>query len=59
MLGYAVLGTTAVLVLATRTREAAVLPGGHAIRCVTDSKWLSIPVKVLSDLPLGMLQLSI
>ena len=46
ILGYALLGHMALLVMAVRVRTAATLPGGHAVRCVTDSKWISIPCKV-------------
>ena len=47
MLGYVLLGHVALLVMATRVRQAAVLPGGHVVRCVTDSKWIPLSVKVL------------
>eukprot|EP00884_Botryococcus_braunii_P003715 jgi/Botrbrau1/13344/Bobra.0158s0001.2 len=33
------------LLVATRTRTAAMLPGGHAVRLVTESRWIQIPLQ--------------
>lgn len=46
LLGYAVAGPTAGLLLATRVREKAVLPGGHTVYAVTDSQWTLVPLQV-------------
>lgn len=46
LLGYASLGNLGMLLLATRLRTAAVLPGGHLIRLVAEHKWLQIPLQV-------------
>lgn len=48
LLGYAVAGPTAGLLLATRVREKAVLPGGHTVYAVTDSQWTLVPLQVRS-----------
>ncbi|KAL4449511.1 hypothetical protein ABPG77_007155 [Micractinium sp. CCAP 211/92] len=45
LLGYAVAGPTAGLLLATRVREKAVLPGGHTVYAVTDSQWTLVPLQ--------------
>ena len=47
LLGYAPIGNIGMLLLATRLRTAAVLPGGHAVRLVTESRWLQLPLQVL------------
>eukprot|EP00887_Chlorella_sp_A99_P003928 scaffold11.g3928.t1 len=44
LLGYAAVGATAGLLLATRVREKGVLPGGHALHLVTDSQWVLVPL---------------
>lgn len=36
----------AFVILATRVRPAATLPGGHLVRLVADSRWLQIPLQV-------------
>ena len=46
LLGYAPIGNTGMLLLATRLRSAAVLPGGHTIRLVAESRWLQISLLV-------------
>ena len=46
LLGYAPIGNIGMLLLATRLRTAAVLPGGHAVRLVTESRWLQLPLQV-------------
>lgn len=46
LLGYAPIGPVAFVVLATRVRPAATLPGGHLVRLVADSKWLHVPLQV-------------
>lgn len=46
LLGFAPIGPVAFVVLATRLRPAATLPGGHLVRLVADSKWLHIPLQV-------------
>jgi len=46
LLGYAVAGPAAGLLLATRVREKAVLPGGHTVYAVTDSQWAVVPLQV-------------
>lgn len=46
LLGYAAAGPHAGLLLATRVREKAVLPGGHVVYAVTDSQWVLAPLQV-------------
>ncbi len=46
LLGYAPIGHLAFVVLATRVRPAATLPGGHMVRLVAESRWLQIPLQV-------------
>jgi hypothetical protein len=46
LLGYVPIGNIGMLLLATRLRTAAVLPGGHAVRLVTESRWLQLPLEV-------------
>lgn len=38
-----------VLCLATKARVSCILPGGHLIRSVAESKWLYIPLQVISS----------
>ena len=45
LLGYAAVGATAGILLATRVREKGVLPGGHTVLLVTDSQWVLIPLQ--------------
>ena len=53
LLGYAAAGPQAGLLLATRVREKAVLPGGHVVYAVTDSSWAMVPLQVRSRLGRG------
>ena len=46
LLGYAPIGHLAFVVLATRVRPAATLPGGHLVRLVAESRWLQVPLQV-------------
>ena len=46
LLGYVVAGPAAGVLLATRVREKAVLPGGHTVFAVTDSQWVLVPLQV-------------
>lgn len=46
LLGYVPVGDVGMILLATRLRVAAVLPGGHQVRLVAESKWLHIPLQV-------------
>lgn len=46
LLGYAPIGLMAFVVLATRIRPAATLPGGHLVRLVAESRWLQVPLQV-------------
>ena len=46
LLGYVPIGNVGMLLLATRLRTAALLPGGHAVRLVTESRWLQLPLEV-------------
>ena len=46
LLGYAPIGNIGMLLLATGLRTAALLPGGHAGRLVTESRWLQLPLEV-------------
>ncbi len=46
LLGYAPIGHMAFVVLATRVRPAATLPGGHLVRLVAESRWLQVPLQV-------------
>lgn len=46
LLGYAPIGNIGMLLLATRLRNAATLPGGHIIRLVTESRWLQLALQV-------------
>lgn len=45
LLGYAPIGHLAFVVLATRVRPAATLPGGHMVRLVAESRWLQVPLQ--------------
>ncbi|BDA46239.1 probable phosphoinositide phosphatase SAC9 [Coccomyxa sp. Obi] len=44
LLGYVPIGNVGMLLLATRLRNAATLPGGHIMRLVTESRWMQIPL---------------
>lgn len=46
LLGYVPIGDVGMILLATRLRVAAILPGGHQARLVAESKWLHIPLQV-------------
>jgi len=46
VLGYAVLGPVALLLVAEAVRVSAVLPGGHQIKTVTQSRWHRINLQV-------------
>ena len=45
LLGYVPIAGTAMVVLATRVRPAATLPGGHVVRLVVEHKWLQLPLQ--------------
>lgn len=45
LLGYMAIGSAGLVLLATRTRPAAVLPGGHVVRLVTESRWVTVPLQ--------------
>ena len=45
LLGYVPIAGTAMVVLATRVRPAATLPGGHIVRLVVEHKWLQLPLQ--------------
>ena len=49
LLGYVPIGNIGMLLLATRLRTAAVLPSGHAVRLVTESRWLQLPLEVFNS----------
>uniref|UniRef100_A0A1D2A0P7 Phosphoinositide phosphatase SAC9 n=2 Tax=Auxenochlorella protothecoides TaxID=3075 RepID=A0A1D2A0P7_AUXPR len=44
LLGYVATRCVAGVLLATRTREKGVLPGGHALLTLTESAWLLLPL---------------
>lgn len=44
ILGYVVVGTAGLLLLAERLRTSAVMPGGHEVKTVTASKWHKLPL---------------
>ncbi len=44
VLGYVVVGSTGLLLLAERVRVAATLPGHHEVKTVVTSRWLKIPL---------------
>jgi hypothetical protein len=46
LLGYTVLGPVALLLLAEAVRVSGVLPGGHEIKTVVQSKWHRINLQV-------------
>lgn len=46
VLGYTVLGPVALLLLAEAVRVSGVLPGGHEIKTVVQSKWHRINLQV-------------
>lgn len=46
LLGYVMAGPAAGVLLATRSKEKAVLPGGHTVYAVTDSQWIIVPLLV-------------
>ena len=45
LLGYVAIGSAGMVLLAARTRPAAVLPGGHVMRLVTESRWVTVPLQ--------------
>ncbi|KAF8060490.1 SAC9 [Scenedesmus sp. PABB004] len=45
VLGYSVLGPVALLLLAEAVRVSAVLPGGHEVKTVTQSRWHRIALQ--------------
>ena len=45
LLGYAAIGSAGLVLLATRMRPAAVLPGGHVVRLVAESRWVTVPLQ--------------
>ena len=45
LLGYVPIGSVALLLLATRIRDVLVLPGGHVIKLVVESKWFTIALE--------------
>jgi hypothetical protein len=51
VLGYVVLGPVGLLLLADSLRVAGLLPGGHEIKTVTQSRWYRISLQV-RQLPL-------
>ena len=54
LLGYAAIGSGGLVLLATRTRPAAVLPGGHVVRLVTESRWVNVPLQARHTSGLGL-----
>jgi hypothetical protein len=46
VLGYVVYGPVALLLMAESVRVSAILPGGHEIKTVTQSKWHRISLQV-------------
>lgn len=48
LLGYTVLGPVALLLVAEAVRVSGVLPGGHLIKTVTQSRWHRINLQVRS-----------
>ncbi|KAL3148494.1 hypothetical protein ABBQ38_013936 [Trebouxia sp. C0009 RCD-2024] len=54
LLGYAPIGLMAFVILATRVRPAATLPGGHLVRLVADSRWLQIPLQEAREQDKGL-----
>ena len=54
LLGYAAVGSAGLVLLATRTRPAAVLPGGHVVRLVTESRWVIVPLQARHCSGLGL-----
>lgn len=46
LLGYVVAGPCAGVLLATRSKPKATLPGGHTVYAVTDSQWVIVPLLV-------------
>jgi hypothetical protein len=49
VLGYVVVGSTALLLLAEKVRVSAKLPGHHAVKSVAVSKWHKISLQVHGD----------
>ena len=45
MLGYVVLGPVGLLLLAEQVRVSAVLPGGHEVKTVTQSRWHRVALR--------------
>eukprot|EP00798_Chlamydomonas_sp_ICE-L_P004470 gene4470-14628_t len=45
VLGYVVIGSTALILLADKLRVSCVLPGYHEVKTVVASKWLKIPLQ--------------
>ena len=55
LLGYAPVGNVGLLLLATRLRTAATLPGSHTVRLVTESRWMLLPLEVGAQPSCGLL----
>ncbi|KAK9818315.1 hypothetical protein WJX72_010447 [[Myrmecia] bisecta] len=49
LLGYAPVGNVGMVLLATRVRPVATLPGGHVVKLVAESKWLQVPLQEFGD----------
>ncbi|KAK2075636.1 hypothetical protein QBZ16_001744 [Prototheca wickerhamii] len=48
LLGFVATGCLAGALLASKTREKGVLPGGHAVHVVVDANWLLLPLGPLA-----------
>lgn len=55
VLGYIVVGTTGLLLVAEKVKTTAILPGGHEVKTVITSKWHRIPLSQVSNLILIIL----
>ena len=55
LLGYVPIGSVALLLLATRIRDVLVLPGGHVIKLVVESKWFTIDLEARLPYLIAML----
>jgi hypothetical protein len=56
LLGYTVLGPVALLLVAESVRVSGLLPGGHLIKTVTQSKWHRVSLQVCER---GTVQLAV
>lgn len=48
LLGYVAVGDVGLILIALKARCAALLPGGHQVRLIAESRWIQVPLRVCS-----------